>query len=88
LAKAAEERASRAVLLVHQFDTYLTKPELRARNDCDLVRFLTRLGLEDPERVLEGELVGPINVPGGGKFRNPPPLFVGKAVRRVPQKEG
>lgn len=83
LARAKQERAARAVVMIHEFSTPRTKVKNRSRNSRDLVRFLKRLGMNDPDRVLGGELVGPVSVPGGARFKNPAPLYFGKATRQV-----
>lgn len=83
LSRAQEEAAVRAVVLVHEFETPRTKSKNRARNSRDLVRFLRRLGIQEPAQVLDGELLGPIRVPAGANFADPPPLYVGKATRHV-----
>lgn len=83
LSHAVRVSATRAVVLIHEFDTPRTDARNHTRNRRDLVNFLKRLGVGDPERVLRGELVGPIVVPGGGLFENPPPLYVGKATRAI-----
>lgn len=75
--------ANRAVVMVHEFRTSRTKQENLDRNGRELVLFLKRLGVGDAERVLRGEMVGPIAVPGGGRFKNPPPLYIGKATRTI-----
>ena len=87
LSRAKEEGASRAVVLIHEFETPRTKAKNRMRNSRDLVRFLKRLGVEEPERIREGMMVGPIRVPGGARFEDPPPLYVGKAIRRVDRRD-
>lgn len=83
LCQAKQVGATRAVVMVHEFKTPRTKQENHARNGQDLVRFLKRLGVDDAERVSAGELMGPITVPGGGRFENPPPLYIGKASRTI-----
>lgn len=83
LSHAKQVGATRAVVMVHEFRTPRTKPENHSRNGQDLVLFLKRLGVNDAERVSTGELLGPIAVPGGGRFENPPPLYIGKATRTL-----
>lgn len=86
LSRAKEEGASRAVVLIHEFESPRTEKKKRVRNSRDLLRFLRRLSVEEPERVLRGKLVGPIRVPGGARFDDPPPLYVGKGTRQVVQR--
>lgn len=83
LSHARQLQATRAVVMIHEFRTPRTKPENHDRNARDLIRFLARLGVEDREQVLRGVLVGPIQVPGGGRFQHAVPLYVGKATRTV-----
>lgn len=83
LAHAKSMGANRAVVLVHEFETPRTRRENHDRNSQDLVRFVKRLGIKDAERVIQGELVGPVKVPGGGRFDDPVPLYIGMASRTV-----
>jgi hypothetical protein len=87
LSRAKADGADRAVLIVHEFRTRRTEPEKHATNERDLSRFLLRLGVEEPRRVAQGELLGPLRVPGGGRFRDPPSLYVGKATRTIEPRE-
>ncbi|MDT8369100.1 MAG: hypothetical protein RQ745_07820 [Longimicrobiales bacterium] len=83
LAEANRRGASRAVVMVHEFDTPRTEPEKHKKNARDLVRYLKRLDVEDAERVLEGELAGPIEVSGGTEIGRGVPLYVGKATTPI-----
>lgn len=83
LSHAKRVGATRAVVMVHEFRTPRTKEESLSRNGRDLVRYLTRLGVGDAERVLREELVGPIRVQGGDRYQDPVPLYVGKASQIV-----
>lgn len=83
LAEANRTEASRAVVMVHEFETPRTKAKNRKQNGRDLVQYLRRLNVEDPERILGGELLGPIEVPGGTKVGSSVPLYVGKATTRI-----
>ena len=88
LAHARSIGANRAVVLVHEFETPRTRRENHDRNSQDLVRFVKRLGIEDAERLIGGELVGPVWVPGGGRVDDPVPLYIGKASRTVRTRDG
>jgi len=88
LAEAERTGAGRAVVMVHEFDTPRTESENHKENGRDLVRYLTRLGEEDAARVLKGELVGPMAVPGSGKSGRAVPLYVGKATKLVAARAG
>lgn len=86
LAKAREIDAARAVVMVHQFQTPRTESANRATNDDDLLQFLRRLGVGDSSGIANGQLVGPVKVPGGGRFRGSAALYIGKATRVVDQR--
>jgi hypothetical protein len=83
LTGAHEEGSDRAVLMVHEFVTPRTDARNRARNDQDLIRFLRRLGMEEPNAVLEGRLAGPIRMIGVSRVGQACDLYVGKATRTV-----
>lgn len=83
LSRAQLVKASRAVVIIHEFETGRTDERYLARNRQDLSRFLVRLGCASPEDVFKGRLVGPFSVPGGGRFPDPADLYFGKAVRRI-----
>lgn len=87
LAHAKAVGATRAVLMIHEFHTVRTDPKKRAANGRDLVRFLKRMGIEEPEGVLEGELLGPISVRGEADLADPVRLYVGKAVRKIVERD-
>jgi len=82
LAYAAANNAVAAVLVVHEFETGLTRPELHARNDADYKAFLLRLGCNVPEGS-QRALCGPIQVPGLPLFPTPVPLYIGKVTTTV-----
>ena len=69
----AERRSSdRALLVVHEFVTSLTRSDLRARNAADLNSFLS-VALHSDIHLTEGEITGPFRSQGGLS------LFIGKA---------
>ncbi len=80
LAYAIANAAACGVLLVHEFDTSKTRPDLQVRND-DYQAFLHRLAGGEP--VHAAGLLGPIRVPGLPLFSTVPPLFVGKVTTKV-----
>lgn len=82
LATAKSIGANRAVVMIHEFRTKATDPKKLDENQRDLTRFLDRLGFEKSEEVFTGKLVGPVTVPSGAAFAQPPRLYFGKAVRR------
>jgi hypothetical protein len=83
LASAASISADRAVVMIHEFRTSRTSEKYLARNRRDLVRYLTRLGFESPERIFDGFMIGPVFVPGGAAYLSPAALYFGKAVREL-----
>ena len=83
LAGARRAGAERAVVLVHEFRTALTKEENLRRNALDLTRFVRRLSGNPSQDVEPGRLYGPFTVPGRLKDGTPA-LYVGKAARNVP----
>jgi hypothetical protein len=84
LALARCIRAGKAVLLIHEFDTWETKDENLLRNQRDLNAFVCRLTSGIHTQLKSGELIGPISVPGCPLFDEPVPvLYMGKARVRV-----
>lgn len=68
-------------MLVQEFVTDRTSDEKHRANGRDLDRFVSRLSGEAVRAVEAGQICGPFEVPGGALLNDPPPLFVGKAVR-------
>ena len=79
VAEATRRRVPRAVMLVHEFITPLTKDTNHGRNIEDLVRFLHRLGGKSIEGFMDGELYGPFVLPGALGVE----LYVGKVSRNL-----
>ena len=79
LIAAAERRAQKALFLVHEFPA-AGDPVRLERNAADLAAFVRRLGgdADGPS----GRIVGPFEVPGGGRVPDDVQLFVGKAERK------
>lgn len=75
LIEAAAQKASLAVLVVHEFVPATGKTQKAIENDIDWQSF-TRLIASGS--ILAGQLHGPITVPGGGKVPNDIPLYIGK----------
>lgn len=86
LAYATYEKASLAVLIVHEFITDKTKDERRAQNAADLDRFVQRLAGEATATVGYDLLMGPFSVPETSPFCGLA-LLIGKVSsdRRCPQ---
>lgn len=82
LSAAAALGADRAVVMVHEFQTRRTDEKNLVRNRRDLLKYLTRLGFEAPERVFGGALIGPATVPGGAAYPKPAALYFGKAMQK------
>ena len=72
LAQAKRGGSGRAVLIVHEFQTRVTRPECRKRNAEDLDHFLAT-ALDHESHLAAGEITGPIVV------RDAPALYVAKA---------
>jgi hypothetical protein len=79
VAEATRRRASRAVMLVHEFVTPLTQDINHERNAEDLLRFLHRLGGTSIEVLVDGHLYGPFSLPGASGVE----LYVGKVKRNL-----
>jgi hypothetical protein len=78
-AEATRRKASRAVMLVHEFITQATQDAKHERNTADLVQFLHRLGGQPIEPFRDGYLYGPFSLPGALGVK----LFVGKVKRNL-----
>lgn len=78
LAYAKAHYIARAVLLVQEFVTPKTTDARHAANADDLDRWLHRVSSGRFAKVGDGELLGPITVPGEPLFPEPPALYVGK----------
>lgn len=80
LAYATTQRASVAVMIVHEFVTKKTSPKKRKQNESDYYAFLERIGGEHitPDKI--SHLLGPFKIPGVPLFENPVPLLVGKVI--------
>jgi hypothetical protein len=88
LAYAEEIRATRAVLVVHEFITEKTDDRMQSANYGDLSAFVARLSDGEHTSVEAGRLIGPISIPGTPLFERPAALYVGKAVRRLRPQAG
>lgn len=77
LAYAATERASLAVLIVHEFITEQTNDARHAANAADYERFLHRLAGGEIFRDKTSPLLGPFAIPDSSPFSGMP-LLIGK----------
>jgi hypothetical protein len=76
---AASERGDdRVLLLVQEFVTDRTTPSRQTQNSRDLRNFVRRLSDGAIPEAHEGQIYGPITVPGTMKAERPVALFVGK----------
>jgi hypothetical protein len=78
LCEAERRGLSRTILLVHEFVTGKTDDERHHRNASDLDAFVVRISGGAINRVKEGRLCGPIQLPG-----RQVEFFIGKVVRRL-----
>jgi hypothetical protein len=83
LAFARQEKAHRAVFLIHEFQTSRTEDSKHEANARDLNSFVARLTRGRVLEVPSGKLLGPFEVPGIPLFRDAPSLYLGKAVRNL-----
>jgi Domain of unknown function (DUF6946) len=83
IAFAIASKATKTVLVIHEFITERTDDRKHEENARDLVAFLARLTSGEVRSLVAGRLIGPIVVPGRPLFESVPPLYVGKAVRNL-----
>jgi hypothetical protein len=83
LAYALQNKADRAVLIIHEFITTKTLDERHAMNRADYDAFIYRLSGEKALADITTGLLGPYKVPGKPLFENAPELFVGKVSTRL-----
>ncbi len=83
LAEGRRRGIDRVVLLIHEFETDLTRDELHTRNAADLDAFVQRLSKGSFDGVKSGTLLGPIPLPGHVAGEGATRLYIGKAVRRL-----
>ena len=83
IAFAIASKATKTVLVIHEFITERTDDRKHETNANDLVAFLARLTSGEVRSVVAGRLVGPIAIPGRPLFESVPPLYVGKVVRNL-----
>jgi len=95
--EAASQRATTAVLVIHEFRTPDTDNGKLKQNDEDLIRFMKVLvekngGRSTGRQIHPGELIGPISisthpVTGSDELLPRIPLFIGKILTDVPGKD-
>lgn len=79
----ARDNKARAVLVIHEFQTPLTTPDLLRNNQTDLDRFIRRLSSQQIKRVENGKLLGPFVIANGSQDTQQIPLYVGRATRII-----
>lgn len=83
VAFAIEQKASRAVFMVHEFVTDRTDDAKHEANARDLEVFVARLTAGGVRSLEPGKLLGPIGIPGRPLFKGVPAVYLGKAIRAV-----
>jgi hypothetical protein len=83
LAYARNVKADTAVFIIHELRSSLAKPRALARNARDLWAFVVELTGGAIQDIPEGQLIGPIRIPGTPLFESPAPLLLGKVARDV-----
>lgn len=78
IAEANKNNIDRAIFLIHEFITPLTTSEKRNLNQLNLNQFINRLSNGEIDRIEEGVLYGPIEIPGVPLFEKIPSIFIGK----------
>lgn len=83
IGEAINNGLDRAVFLIHEFVTPLTTRKKRNLNHQDLNQFIYRLTQGKFQEIENGELLGPIEIPGTPLFKTVPNLYVGKVSVEV-----
>lgn len=78
IAEANRHNIDRAVFLIHEFISHLTKSDKRNLNQLDLNQFIKRLTGGEIDRIEKGFLYGPIEIPGVPLFGKIPNIFIRK----------
>jgi hypothetical protein len=76
IAEASRNKVSRAVLLIQEFCSTLTKDTLQRRNHADLEAFVSRMSDGRVKNVVEGQVLGPFDTPISHAFSPRPELYV------------
>ncbi len=86
LIEAEDREAAVAVLVVHVFSSSATRGDLLTRNRDAFASFVSRMTGIDPRDVVDGELYGPLSVPGGADTRIPShiPVLIGELTTEIP----
>ncbi len=79
IAEASRSKVSRAVLLIQEFCSTRTKDTLQNRNHADLEAFVARVSDGSVKNVVEGEVLGPFEIPISQAFSSRPLLYVLKS---------
>jgi hypothetical protein len=78
LIAANENRADKALFLIHEFETDKTTLENMKRNQEDLDYFVRLLSRKQVEKLSTGAIIGPFEVPGSRFINSDIGLYIGK----------
>ncbi len=82
LIEAANQNASHAVLVIHEFIPSTGKTDKAKQNEQDLAAFIKLLS-DGRQTLTIGKLIGPFHVPGGGRIPCHIPLYIGKIESKL-----
>jgi hypothetical protein len=80
---AKKQEAEVGLFVVHEFLSEETKQEKVQENWRDFLGFIQLLPGCSNTGILEGQLIGPIHVPGGQFVPSDTPLYLGKVSREI-----
>ena len=83
MAYATQHGVRHAILVVHEFRSTHTDPARIAMNQQDLDRFVDWISAGRWTRVTDGDLLGPLTIPGNRDLGEDVLLFLGKASREL-----
>lgn len=81
LCEAKRRGVTRAIMLVHEFVTDQTRDQKHASNAADLDLFVNRITAGRIRHIENGDLCGPISIPGTQLNAAGVDLFIGKVCR-------
>lgn len=83
ISKAEKEGIKRVIFLIHEFKTNSTDPKKHEINSKALNAFIHRITNGKSKSIQNGELLGPIKIPGTPLFDKVPDMYIGKVVRTI-----
>jgi hypothetical protein len=83
LITAAESRADMGLFLVHEFWSPRLNSGRLAQNRADWQGFVHAFPELGTARIEEGQVLGPVSVPGGGRVPGSVPLYLGKLITQL-----